>query len=217
MTTTTPSRRLPLVAAFATTVLAVDQATKFWAESALVGRAPVPVLGDLLRLRLLYNPGAAFSLGSGSTWVFTIVAAVAVVVLVRYALRPQPTGRALALALLLGGATTHLLDRLFREPGFARGHVVDFIDYNGWFVGNVADIALTVGAVLLILFGIADPEDEAAPGPAADADEGPARPATPAPVEPDRGEPAPSPGADHRPGPVPERVDPQAGKPERAE
>ncbi|MEV0678950.1 signal peptidase II [Actinosynnema sp. NPDC050436] len=163
MTTSTHTRRFPIVAALAATVLLVDQATKFWAESTLVGRAPVPLIGDFLRLRLLYNPGAAFSLGSGSTWIFTIVAAVAVVVLVRYALRPQPVGRALALALLLGGATTHLLDRLFREPGFARGHVVDFIDYNGWFVGNVADIALTVGAVLLVLFGITDPEDEPSP------------------------------------------------------
>ncbi|CCH30985.1 signal peptidase II [Actinosynnema sp. NPDC047251] len=171
MTTSTHSRRLPLVAALAAIVLVVDQVTKFWAEATLVDRAPVPLLGDFLRLRLLYNPGAAFSLGSGSTWIFTIVAAVAVVVLVRYAIRPQPLGRALALALLLGGATTHLLDRLFREPGFARGHVVDFIDYNGWFVGNVADIALTVGAVLLILFGIADPEDDPTPAAAAERSE----------------------------------------------
>jgi signal peptidase II len=149
-----PPRRLPLVLAVAAVVLVVDQATKFWAESALVDRAPIPVLGDFLRLRLLYNPGAAFSIGSGSTWIFTIVAAVAVVAIVRFASQPQPKFNAFALALLLGGATTHLLDRLFRPPGFARGHVVDFIDYNGWFVGNVADIALTVGAALLVLLSL---------------------------------------------------------------
>jgi signal peptidase II len=71
--------------------------------------------------------------------------------LARYGMQPQSRLRAIALALMLGGATTHLLDRLFRPPGFARGHVVDFIDYNGWFVGNVADIALVGGAILLVL------------------------------------------------------------------
>ncbi len=125
-------------------VLAVDQATKYWAESALAGRPPVQVVGDFLQFRLLYNPGAAFSIGTGSTWVFTVLAAIAAVVL-------QTPSRAIALALLLGGAVTHLLDRLFRAPGFARGHVVDFIDYNGFFVGNVADIALFAGAVLFVV------------------------------------------------------------------
>ncbi|PRY42238.1 signal peptidase II [Umezawaea tangerina] len=132
-------------------VLAVDQATKYWAESALAGRPPVQVVGDFLQFRLLYNPGAAFSIGTGSTWVFTVLAAIAAVVLLRLATQPQTPSRAIALALLLGGAVTHLLDRLFRAPGFARGHVVDFIDYNGFFVGNVADIALFAGAVLFVV------------------------------------------------------------------
>nr|WP_225953223.1 signal peptidase II [Kibdelosporangium phytohabitans] len=143
--------RVPVVFAVAVLVVALDQGSKFWAESALAGRAPVPVLGEFLRLRLLYNSGAAFSIGAGSTWVFTIITAVAVVVLVRFALKPASVVQAVALSLLLGGAVTHLLDRLFRAPGFARGHVVDFIDYNGWFVGNVADIALFCGAVLLLI------------------------------------------------------------------
>jgi signal peptidase II len=155
-TTASPPRviRVPVVLAIAAVVVLVDQATKFWAESALAGRGPVPVLGEFLQLRLLYNPGAAFSIGEGSTWIFTIITAVAVVVLLRYALRPSDRLQGVSLALLLGGAVTHLLDRLFRAPGFARGHVVDFIDYNGWFVGNVADIALTVGAALLVLVSL---------------------------------------------------------------
>jgi signal peptidase II len=103
-------------------------------------------------------------MGAGSTWVFAIFAAVAVVVLLFYVTRPQTKGVAVSLALLLGGATTHLGDRLFREPGFARGHVVDFIDYNGWFVGNVADIALTGGAVLLLIFAGRKPDGEQADG-----------------------------------------------------
>lgn len=140
----------------AVAVLVLDQASKYWAESALTGKAPIPLLGEFLQFRLLYNPGAAFSIGSGSTWVFTILAAVAVVVLARLATQPQPRLRAVALALLLGGAFTHLLDRLFRDPGFARGHVVDFIDYNGWFVGNIADIALFCGAVLFVVLTFLD-------------------------------------------------------------
>lgn len=148
---TTPTRRLPLALGIAAVVLVLDQATKFWAEHALTDRGPIPILGEFLQFRLLYNPGAAFSLGAGSTWVFTIAAAVAVVVLLWYVARPQPKGWLIALSLLLGGATTHLGDRLFRDPGFARGHVVDFIDYNGWFVGNVADIALFFGAASLLL------------------------------------------------------------------
>lgn len=147
----TEQRRLAVVLVVAALILVVDQATKYWAESALPGRAPIPVLGEFLQLRLLYNPGAAFSIGSGSTWIFTILAAVAVVVLARLATQPQTKPRAIALSLLLGGAFTHLLDRLFRAPSFAQGHVVDFIDYNGWFVGNVADIALFCGAVLFVV------------------------------------------------------------------
>lgn len=145
------SRRLPLALTIAAAVLVVDQATKFWAERTLAGRDPIPVLGDFLRLRLLYNPGAAFSIGTGATWVFTIIAAVAAGWLLWYVTKPHPVSRIVAFSLLLGGATTHLGDRLFRDPGFARGHVVDFIDYNGWFVGNVADIALVGGAILVFL------------------------------------------------------------------
>jgi signal peptidase II len=151
----TPSRplvtRVPVVLAVAVFVVLLDQGTKFWAVSALTGRGPVSVFGEFLQFRLLYNSGAAFSIGAGSTWIFTIITAVAVVVLVKFALQPSSRVQAVALSLLLGGAITHLGDRLFRDPGFARGHVVDFIDYNGWFVGNVADIALFFGAVLLLV------------------------------------------------------------------
>lgn len=149
--TTTAPRRWGVAVAVGVLVLGIDQLTKLWAESALTDRAPIPVLGDFLRFRLLYNSGAAFSIGAGSTWIFTVLAAVAVVAVAWFAAKVVSPGWAVALGLLLGGATTHLLDRLFRAPGFGQGHVVDFIDYNGWFVGNVADIALTAGAVLIVV------------------------------------------------------------------
>ena len=152
------TRRLPLVLAVAAVVLVVDQATKFWAERTLTGREPIPVIGDFIQFRLLYNPGAAFSMGANATWVFTIIAAIAAGWLLWYVTRPHPVSRVIVFSLLLGGATTHLIDRLFREPGFARGHVVDFIDYNGWFVGNVADIALVLGAACAIVLTARQPE-----------------------------------------------------------
>ena len=131
-------------------VVAVDQLSKLWAVSALTGRAPVTVIPGLIDLRLLYNPGAAFSLGRGSTWVFAVAAAGTVAGILYYGRRLGSLAWTLGLGLVLGGAASHLLDRLFRDPGFARGHVVDFIDYKGFFVGNIADIML-VGAVGLLL------------------------------------------------------------------
>jgi signal peptidase II len=137
--------------ALAAVVLLVDQLTKWWAESALVwGDDPRPLIGELLQLRLIYNPGAALSIATGMTWILTIVVVVVVVVIVRAIRRIGSTGWAVALGLLLGGALGNLGDRFFREPGFARGHVVDFIDY-GVFVGNVADIAIVAAAVLIVI------------------------------------------------------------------
>jgi signal peptidase II len=136
-------------------VLAADQLTKWWAESALDVNAPtIPLVGDLLGIRLIYNPGAALSIASGYTWILTIVVTVVVVFIVRAIGRLGSRGWAVALGLLLGGAVGNLVDRLVREPGFARGHVVDFIDYAGFFVGNVADIAVVSAAVLIALLSL---------------------------------------------------------------
>jgi len=132
----------------------VDQATKAWVLVTLVEGEPVPVLGDLLSLRLLFNPGAALSIATGMTWVLTLVATGVVVVIVRASRRLGSTGWALALGLLLGGALGNLGDRVFRAPGFARGHVVDFIAYGDLFVGNVADIAIVVAAGLIMILAI---------------------------------------------------------------
>src|SRR5262245_55265291 len=118
-----PARRLPLALTIAAIVIVADQATKFWADRALAGRDPVPVIGDFIQFRLLRNAGAAFSMGENSTWIFTIITAAAVVWLLWYVTKPQPMWRLAGCALMLGGAITHLGDRLFRAPGFGRGHV----------------------------------------------------------------------------------------------
>jgi signal peptidase II len=90
-------------------------------------------------------------MATGVTWVLTVVAVVVVVVVVRSARRLGSAGWAVTLGLLLGGAAGNLTDRLLREPGFGRGHVIDFIDYAGLFIGNVADIAIVVAAVAVAL------------------------------------------------------------------
>ncbi len=132
----------------------LDQVTKVLAVRQLSPGDPVELVGTLLSLRLIRNPGAAFSLATGMTWVLTAVAVVVLVVVIRSSRRLGSGGWAFALGLLVGGALGNLTDRLVRAPGPGRGHVVDFIDYNGYFVGNVADIAIVLAAVLIGLLGL---------------------------------------------------------------
>lgn len=134
-------------------VLAVasDQVTKWWALGHLTLGEPVPLIGRVFSLQLVWNSGAAFSLGTGATWVFTLIAA-AIVVAIGVALpRVRSVSTAVALGLLAGGALGNLLDRITQPPSIGSGHVVDFLNYNGWFVGNVADIWIVVAAVWLAL------------------------------------------------------------------
>ena len=156
--TDSPARRPRLfwwVLGLAVLVVLIDQGTKWWAVTTLGDGRVVPVIGDLIRFVLVYNPGAAFSIGTEFTWVLAILAAAGAVVAAVFAWRVRSVGWAVALGLLLGGALTHLGDRLFRDPGFGRGHVVDFIGYGSLFIGNVADIAIVAGAVMILILTLA--------------------------------------------------------------
>ena len=144
-------RKRALLAGIAVAVLLLDLLTKIWVVSELEGRRAIELLGGELFLRVSRNTGAAFSFAEGATLVFTTVAAVVVVVIVRISGRLRSTGWALSLGLLLGGATGNLVDRLFRSPGVGRGAVVDFIAL-GWFPSfNVADSGIVVGGLLAVL------------------------------------------------------------------
>jgi signal peptidase II len=146
--TTSPRPRLLLaLTGVAAGVYLLDQLTKILAVDRLRPGDPHPLVGELLRLNLIRNAGAAFSMATGVTWVLTLVALVVVIVVVRSARRLGSAGWAVTLGLLLGGAAGNLTDRLLRSPGVGRGHVIDFIDYGGLFIGNVADIAIVVAAV----------------------------------------------------------------------
>jgi signal peptidase II len=133
--------------------LAVDQGTKAWALTALTPGTPVELLGPFLRLSLVRNAGAAFSLGDGRTWLLTAFAHGVTVYVWRLIRRTTSRAWAVALGFILGGAVGNLVDRLLREPGPGRGHVVDFIDYRV-FVGNVADIAIVGAAVAMVLLAL---------------------------------------------------------------
>lgn len=165
------TRRYLWMLALAAAVLLVDQSSKYWAVSALGDGERITVIPQLIQLRLTYNAGAAFSIGSGATWIFALTAAVTVAVILFMGRRLRTASWTVVLGALLGGAFSHLLDRLFRDPGFARGHVVDFIDY-GPFVGNIADIALFGSCALLLLLNLRgipfeeDPDPDPAPEPA---------------------------------------------------
>ena len=149
-----PAGRRVLVVALLTTaavVLAFDQLAKAWAVRALGDGRSIEVLGELVQLRLFRNPGAAFSFATGTTWIFTVIATVASIAIVRASRHLGSALWTLALGLLLGGALGNLTDRLFREPGFPSGHVVDFIDLPRLFVFNVADASITGAAALIAL------------------------------------------------------------------
>jgi len=118
----------------------------------------VDVLGGFLGLRLFYNPGAAFSLGTGITPALTGFACVAVVALVVGLTRTDSRRWALALAALLGGATGNLLDRLTRSPGPFRGEVVDFLELPSWPIFNIADMAVVTGALSIVLLSLLNTE-----------------------------------------------------------
>jgi signal peptidase II len=155
----TPNRRglFGLMAAMAVVAYLADQATKAWALASLDSGSPVDVVGDFIRLNLIRNAGAAFSIGDGATWVLTLIAFGVLLFIIRTARRLGSRGWAVALGLLLGGSLGNLPDRMTREPGPGRGHVVDFIDYFGLFIGNVADIAIVgaaVGIGVLALRGV---------------------------------------------------------------
>ena len=137
-----------------------DQASKAWARVALGDGSDRPILGELLSLRLVHNSGAAFSLGANSTWLLTVFTLLIMGFLGALAIRVRRSSTLLAIGLLMGGAVGNLIDRLTADPGFGVGHVTDFIAYGTWFVGNVADIWIVLGAALLAVALGREPREE---------------------------------------------------------
>lgn len=133
--------------------MAIDQGTKYLVVANLPLHESVPVIGDFLIFYHVKNPGAAFSLAAGSTWIFSILASLVVIGIVVFAHRIRSIGWAVVIGLLLGGVLGNLLDRLFREPSFGLGHVVDFIS-TPWMlpaIYNMADIFIVSAMALFLI------------------------------------------------------------------
>jgi lipoprotein signal peptidase len=137
-------------------VYGLDQLSKFLVVTNLTEGEVVPVLGTVLQWQFVRNPGAAFSLASGMTWIFTILAAGVITFIVWFARRIRSIAWALVFGLLLGGVLGNLTDRLLREPSFGLGHVIDYIS-TPWLIPaiyNVADIAIVSSMVLFMILTI---------------------------------------------------------------
>ncbi len=130
---------------------AIDQLTKIWVVSTMTEGQITEVLPPLLSWHFIRNSGAAFSIGTEITWVFTLIQALVSIAILTQIRKVASWGWAVALGLVLGGALGNLTDRLFREPSFGQGHVVDFIAFPNFAIFNIADTCVVSGVILICL------------------------------------------------------------------
>lgn len=149
------ARALIALAVVAAIVYAGDQLSKAYIVAELTPGERNPIIGELLQFVFVKNSGAAFSLASGSTWIFSIAASAVTVFIVVFARRIRSLGWAILFGMLLGGTVGNLTDRLFREPSFGLGHVVDFIQVWGFpAIFNVADIFIVSSMGLFVILSV---------------------------------------------------------------
>lgn len=148
-------RALGLLAAVALVAYGLDQGSKYLVTTNLTRGESIPILGELLQFRYVTNPGAAFSLATGFTWVLSLVAVGVIVFIIWFAPRIRSLAWATMFGLVLGGAFGNVTDRLFRPPSFGVGHVVDFIQVWGFpAIFNIADIAVVSAMGLFLLLSL---------------------------------------------------------------
>jgi signal peptidase II len=143
--------RLTLVVALF--VLLVDQLTKAWALVALDDGRVIELVWTL-QFNLVFNNGMAFSRGRGLGPLIGVVAIIVSILLVRASARSSSRLAQCAFGLVIGGALGNVVDRLFRNDAWMRGAVVDFIDLQWWPVFNVADMGVTIGATMLVIYSL---------------------------------------------------------------
>jgi len=146
---------LAILLASAAGIVVLDQLTKVWAVAVMqprieAGEGPIYLVGPLLRFTYTENSGAAFGIGAGYTWVFTTIAVIVGVVIIRFSRTITSVPWALALGGLLGGLLGNLIDRLTRPPSPGMGSVVDFIGLPNFPIFNIADMSITFAAIAMI-------------------------------------------------------------------
>ena len=226
----TRPRRVGLLLAVAAFVLAADVISKSIVVARMADHLPIRLLGGLLTITLTRNGGAAFSIGTSMTIVFTAIAVGVIVYILRTARNLRSIGWAITLGLLLGGATGNLLDRIFRAPGPFQGHVVDWIELPHWPVFNLADSSIVCAGVLVVLLalcgirldGTRSVQEASSPQPAtsdldpSSLDPSPLASSPPDPSSPDPSPPTPHPATPHPATPHPadsSAPDPSAPRP----
>ena len=132
-------------------VILLDLATKIWAVARLENQSDIKVLGEFLKFSFVRNPGAAFSFGTSVTWVFTLIAIAVTIAILLISKNVTNKPWAIALGGLLGGALGNLIDRIFRSPEMFHGHVVDFISVPNYPMFNIADSAVVVSAIAMVV------------------------------------------------------------------
>ena len=149
------STKLARLYSLALFIWAVDFLTKNWAVENLTS-ASRKVIGTFLQVTLHKNPGAAFSFATGFTIVFTSISIAVLLFILRYSSRIISTGWSVVAGLVLGGVLGNLSDRIFREPSFLYGHVIDWIELPNWPIFNVADSSIVVAAVIAFVLTVLD-------------------------------------------------------------
>ena len=129
----------------------LDLATKAWAVSQLANREPVKILGSFFQLTFIRNSGAAFSFASNATLFLSLFGIIVALGVIYFAPKISSKGWSVVLGLVLGGVLGNLMDRIFREPSFLRGHVIDWMQLPHWPIFNIADSAIVVAAGLAMI------------------------------------------------------------------
>ena len=129
----------------------LDLATKAWAVSQLANREPVKILGSFFQLTFIRNSGAAFSFASNATLFLSLFGIIVALGVIYFAPKITSKGWSVVLGLVLGGVLGNLMDRIFREPSFLRGHVIDWMQLPNWPIFNIADSAIVIAAGLAMI------------------------------------------------------------------
>lgn len=135
-------------------VWVLDLATKLWAVNTLSDRSNIKLIGDFFQLTLVRNPGAAFSVAEGATIFLTLFGFLVMGVIFYYSTKITSRGWSVVLGLAMGGILGNLVDRVFREPGVLRGHVIDWLQIPNWPVFNIADTAIVAAAALSMILSL---------------------------------------------------------------
>ncbi|MEY3635899.1 MAG: hypothetical protein RL147_328 [Actinomycetota bacterium] len=135
-------------------VWVLDLATKLWAVNTLSDRSNIKIIGDFFQLTLVRNPGAAFSVAEGATIFLTLFGFLVMGVIFYYSTKITSRGWSVVLGLAMGGILGNLVDRIFREPGVLRGHVIDWLQVPNWPVFNIADSAIVLAAVVSMILSV---------------------------------------------------------------